>query len=86
MPEHAGSEQSYATTINAANILPPPGKRSYYFFSGSLTTPPCTEGVNWNVLNTAIEVSKSQLDAFKKYYTSNNRPVQAINRRKVANY
>lgn len=61
-----------------------PEQKSYYHFEGSLTTPPCTEGVDWIVLKHAIEVSKEQVAQFAKLMGHhNNRPVQAINDREI---
>jgi carbonic anhydrase len=67
-----------------ANLLPE--KTTHYHYMGSLTTPPCTEGVNWNVLNTPLEISAEQWSAFKKLYSENNRPVQELKSRKPANF
>lgn len=72
------------TKLNPEKLIPE--VQTHYHYQGSLTTPPCSEGVSWNVLNTPLEVSKSQIDAFKKLYSKNNRPVQALNGRKPANY
>ncbi|WP_313655716.1 carbonic anhydrase family protein [Pantoea sp.] len=56
----------------------------YYRFSGSLTTPPCSEGVRWLVMKQPVTLSQSQLDAFKKALkTSNNRPLQPLNGRLI---
>ena len=60
-----------------------PAKRGYYTFSGSLTTPPCTEDVLWLVLKTPIQVSKEQLAGFGSIYKNNARPVQAVNARTI---
>lgn len=61
-----------------------PKEKSYYHFEGSLTTPPCTEGVNWVVLKHSVEVSKEQVQQFEKLMGHhNNRPVQPINDREV---
>ena len=68
-------------TINAADLLP--YGQSYYSYRGSLTTPPCSEGVSWIVMTEPIEVSKEQIDAFEKLYPVNARPIQATNRRRV---
>lgn len=70
--------------FNIADLLPK--TKTYYNYKGSLTTPPCSEGVNWYVFNTPIELSKEQIDLFRKFYNKNNRPLQALNGRKVVNY
>ena len=56
---------------------------SYYHYEGSLTTPPCSEGVKWIVLTTPIEMSEAQIAAFKAIIHDNNRPVQPLNGRKL---
>lgn len=68
-------------TLNASDFLP--SERSYWSYSGSLTTPPCTEGVSWYVLDTPIEVSEEQMNQFAELYTVNARPVQPLNERQV---
>lgn len=66
--------------IDLNNLLPK--NKSYYTYSGSLTTPPCTEGVRWIVLKKAITASKRQIEKFKSIMKiNNNRPVQPINSR-----
>ncbi|MFZ4536779.1 carbonic anhydrase [Propionivibrio sp.] len=60
-----------------------PAKRNYYTFLGSLTTPPCTEGVLWLVLKTPMQVSREQLAGFGTIYKNNVRPVQAVNSRVI---
>lgn len=67
--------------LDPAAILP--AERSYYAFAGSLTTPPCSEGVRWQVLRTSVEMSRSQIAAFRKLYRVNARPVQPLNGREV---
>lgn len=61
-----------------------PKERDYYRFNGSLTTPPCSEGVRWLVLEEYATISKEQV---KKFFDvmghANNRPVQPLNARKV---
>ncbi|MEK7679483.1 MAG: carbonic anhydrase family protein, partial [Deltaproteobacteria bacterium] len=51
---------------------------------GSLTTPPCSEGVKWHVLKTPIQMSEAQIKAFSEIFKMNSRPVQPLNSRKVA--
>ena len=67
--------------INAASLLPKNHK--YYTFAGSLTTPPCSEGVTWFVLATPKAISKEQVARFGKIYRANARPVQPLNGRAV---
>ena len=61
-----------------------PLNKDYYKFDGSLTTPPCSEHVNWHVYKTPMTVSKAQvIDFFKLYGFPNNRPIQATNKREI---
>jgi carbonic anhydrase len=52
-----------------------------YHYDGSLTTPPCSEGVQWYVRKTPTRLSKDQIAAFTAIYDHNNRPVQPLNDR-----
>ncbi|MBS1169801.1 MAG: carbonate dehydratase [Burkholderiaceae bacterium] len=67
--------------IHLENLLPK--TRSYYSFAGSLTTPPCSEGVKWMVMTTPVEMSPEQIKFFGKYYSHNARPVQPLNGRVI---
>ena len=58
-----------------------PSDMTVYNFAGSLTTPPCSEGVNWHVLTTPITASKEQIEALNKSMGNNARPVQPLNDR-----
>ena len=67
------------TTVNPGALLP---KRfHFYSFEGSLTTPPCTEGVTFYILKTPMQMSRAQIEAFP--FKANARPVQPLNGRKV---
>jgi carbonic anhydrase len=67
--------------INARDILP--SHLGYYTFPGSLTTPPCTEGVTWYVVKNPVEISAEQLDWFAKLYPSDARPIQPLHGRTI---
>jgi carbonic anhydrase len=68
-------------SISAADLLP--AQRGYYTFTGSLTTPPCSENVTWFVLKTPVAASAAQVERFGKLYPHNARPVQPLNERVV---
>ena len=68
-------------TINAKDLLPP--TTGYYTFAGSLTTPPCTEGVTWYVLKAPVDISGPELEVFARIYKHDDRPIQPTNHRAV---
>ena len=58
-----------------------PATRDYYTYMGSLTTPPCTEGVLWLVMKQPVQISSDQIGIFSRLYPNNVRPIQpAANR------
>lgn len=61
-----------------------PEDRHYFAYAGSLTTPPCTEGVRWNVLSTPIEASAEQIAALSASLGTSNRAVQPLHERAAA--
>ena len=61
-----------------------PSRKTTYRYDGSLTTPPCSEGVKWIIMTTPIQLSAMQVSAFRAILTGNNRPVQPLNGRLVA--
>jgi carbonic anhydrase len=80
MPTVEGEPETISgVTVNAEDLLP--GEQTYYRYNGSFTTPPCTEGVKWFVMNTSVGLSDAQVDAFRQIYTGNYRPVQSLNER-----
>ncbi|NKB55540.1 MAG: carbonic anhydrase [Alphaproteobacteria bacterium] len=82
MPGRAGEKKTLPIPVHADALMPK--RRGYYRFNGSLTTPPCTEGVRWLVLNTYKEISAAQVKAFTKVmHHPNNRPLQPLNARTV---
>lgn len=60
-----------------------PQNQTSFQYAGSLTTPPCTEEVQWVVLEQPIEMSKAQIQAFQQIFPDNHRPVQPINEREI---
>ena len=60
-----------------------PKDKSYYHYSGSLTTPPCSEIVSWYVLKEPVTASKEQIQKFSQILHDNYRPVQPLNDRKI---
>jgi carbonic anhydrase len=81
LPTVKEKEITADATVNAADLLPQ--TRNYYAFSGSLTTPPCSEGVAWFVLQTPSTLSSGELGTLAKLYPHNARPVQPLNARTV---
>jgi carbonic anhydrase len=68
-------------TVNVDDLLPK--NRSTYRYDGSLTTPPCSEGVRWMLFTTPIQLSAKQIGAFRDILKGNSRPVQPLNGRAV---
>ena len=68
--------------IDPADLLPT-DKSHYFHYVGSLTTPPCSENVQWYLLKQPVQASKDQIEAFRKYYVDNERPVQELHDRKI---
>lgn len=82
MPENTGDTSVQTIGIEDTDLLPP--TREYFTYGGSLTTPPCSEGVKWMVLKTPVEASAEQIGIFKERVGSvTNRPVQPVNARLI---
>jgi carbonic anhydrase len=82
MPKTEGPASPLPNVVTPAAFMPK--SMSYYRFSGSLTTPPCSEGVRWLVLKTPVSAAKTQIAAFEHAIGHhNNRPVQPLNGRVV---
>ncbi len=82
IPAEAGEPRRVdGASINAEDLLP--SERLFYRYDGSLTTPPCSEGVKWFVLTTPIEMSAAQIETFRSVINGNNRPVQPLNEREL---
>jgi len=67
--------------INPAALLP--RELGYFTYSGSLTTPPCSEGVRWIILKSPRTLSKDEIATFTARYPNDARPVQKLNGRLV---
>lgn len=82
IPAKAEEKVTLTTKVDVSKLLP--AKHDYYRFDGSLTTPPCTEGVVWLVMKQPVSASKAQIAKFTQIMGHpNNRPVQAVNARTV---
>ncbi|HHL35460.1 MAG TPA: carbonic anhydrase family protein [Desulfobulbaceae bacterium] len=82
MPRKAGEKTAMASQVRAQDLMPE--DRDYYRYNGSLTTPPCTEGVLWLVMKQPLTISKAQVDEFiHVMHHYNNRPVQPVHARPV---
>ena len=82
LPDKEGAPVSLKSRVIPSELIPE--NRAYYRFSGSLTTPPCSEGVRWLLMKTPMTASKAQIEAFERAVKHhNNRPVQALNGRVI---
>ncbi|MGF1457988.1 MAG: carbonic anhydrase [Leptolyngbyaceae cyanobacterium] len=82
MPPHKSAPRTIPEVkIDLLQLLPRDCR--YYFYKGSLTTPPCSERVRWIVLQQSIGVSPAQVAQFQRLFLANARPVQPRNQRSV---
>lgn len=82
MPEHIGETLALKDKVSLKGLLPK--DMTHYRFSGSLTTPPCSEGVRWLVLKQPVTLSEAQLEKFQhSMQHANNRPVQNLHGRTI---
>ncbi len=81
LPKTNGATDKTSENVNAAGLLPV--DRGYWTYTGSLTVPPCTEGVQWFVFEQEKELSREQLRAFAALYKFNARPLQNPHGRKI---
>jgi carbonic anhydrase len=80
LPAEKTDPRDAGVNINAIDLLP--SVQTTFRYSGSLTTPPCTEGVNWLLMTNPVELSMQQLAALDSLFEGgNNRPVQPMNDR-----
>ena len=82
MPSVPGTETPIGhVQVKVADLLP--SDIAGWSYNGSLTTPPCSEGVRWVVLKTPIGLDVAQIEQFEKIFTGNNRPTQPLHGRSV---
>ena len=84
MPTVAGEKNASSGILFSPAALLPARKTAFYTYAGSLTTPPCSEGVSWYVLANPITVSTAQLVKLETLYKDNSRQPQALNERIVS--
>lgn len=81
LPLEQNMEVAPEESIDLNKLLPE--NRSYWTYMGSLTTPPCTEGVLWMVLKQPVQLAAEQVAIFSRVYRNNARPLQPANGRLV---
>ena len=79
MPAEISEPQAMGEALALESLLP--DKRAYYTYQGSLTTPPCSEVVRWLLLDTPVELSAAQIEAFTEMYAYNARPTMPLGAR-----
>lgn len=81
LPDRSGAERQAAAPVDPRALLTAPGEPllpRVYRYAGSLTTPPCTEGVRWHVLAEPVELSRVQIESFRHVFEMNSRPLQPL--------
>lgn len=81
MPKEAGESEALEKPLDPSGLLPK--SRGYYRYMGSLTTPPCSEGLTWTVFKEPIEASPDQIRKFAALFPNNARAVQPRNNRVI---
>jgi len=81
LPKKAGATEKVTEMVSAGGLLP--ADRGYWTFMGSLTTPPCTEGVRWFVFVQELSLSRDQLRAFTALFRMNTRGLQEAHGRRI---
>jgi len=81
LPLEKGDEVAARSTLNLNDLLP--AERNYFTYMGSLTTPPCSEGVLWMVMKAPVQISADQIGIFARLYPMNARPIQSASGRLI---
>ncbi|RDV13659.1 carbonic anhydrase family protein [Pontibacter diazotrophicus] len=81
IPAQKEEEVQTEVQLTLSDYIPP--TQTHYTYIGSLTTPPCTVGVDWIVFREPLQASEEQIAKFSALYANNARPVQPLNNRRV---
>ena len=81
--DEVGTPMAVQMPINFADAIFPETRSGVFHYQGSLTTPPCSEGVQWYIRQEPTEMSAEQIAEFQNIYMGNNRPVQPLGDRKL---
>ena len=81
LPLERGEEATARAPLDLNELLPV--DRKYYTYMGSLTTPPCSEGVQWVVMRQPVTVTAEQIELFARIYPMNSRPLQSAAGRRI---
>jgi len=81
LPTKAGTSEKITEMVNPGGLLP--ADRGYWTYTGSLTAPPCTEGVRWFIFEQEMTLSRDQLHAFATLFKVNSRALQDLHGRRV---
>lgn len=81
LPNQAGDKVRTGERVNAKDLLPT--TTTTYRYSGSLTTPPCSESVTWLVMTEPVTLSTQQISRYQQLLNHNNRPLQLLNNRDI---
>jgi carbonic anhydrase len=81
LPKKAGASATVTEMVRPGGLLP--ADRGYWTYMGSLSSPPCTEGVRWFVFEQQMSLSRDQMRAFAAIFKMNTRPAQELRGRRV---
>jgi carbonic anhydrase len=81
LPLEKGEDVAAKVALDLSALLP--ADRSYFTYMGSLTTPPCSEGVLWMVMKNPVSISAEQINIFARLYPMNARPIQQVSGRLI---